>query len=112
MTTPKEIQAALDEISETLHTLLDRCPRQAYDDLGKSHQSAQSRVDDLRELQSHAQEASPVDTEALKAEVRAWRYPEGHSGIPDKVYMQQHKSDASLIDELLRRGFIQDTKGE
>ena len=75
MTTPQDIQAALDEISETLHTLLDRCPRQAYDDLGKIYQSAQSRVDDLRELQSHVAAHDVVDLEAIKRELRGVIFP-------------------------------------
>lgn len=73
MTTPQDINAALDEISEALQTLLDNCSRKAYDDLGKIHQSAQSRVDDLRELQSHVAAHDVVDLDAIKRDYKTDR---------------------------------------
>ena len=102
MTTPQDINAALDEISEALQTLLDNCSRKAYDDLGKIHQSAQSRVDDLRELQSHVAAHDVVDLEAIKRELRGVIFP--------------YSAVEKVIDHLAARGLLrttpEDAKGD
>lgn len=91
----QDINAALDEISEALQTLLDNCSRKAYDDLGKIYQSAQSRVDDLRELQSHVAAHDVVDLEAIKRELRGVIFP--------------YSAVEKVIDHLAARGLLRTT---
>lgn len=60
-------------------------------------------ADDIRKA---LRERQAVDVEGLKSKVRAWRYPDGHSGVPDKEYMERHKSDGELIDHLAAQGYL------
>ena len=47
-----------------------------------------------------------VDVDLIKADARAFRYPNGHSGVSDNEYMRVHTMDEQLIDHLAAKGLL------
>ena len=114
MTTPQDIQAALDKVENTFRLIAAQdqgCggnlnPCEIYKAMQKIAIDAIAGMSEIRHvLQSHAPEASTVDVEALKKRMNNPTFDDDDE-MPLEIEAYNHGWN-DCIDELLRRGFRQ-----